>query len=66
MEFEYESSDEVSNNRDVHFWLYSSELEDWDQCRLTCLLEICTCIMTMSTLPNNVSLPYHSNSQCGY
>ena len=29
MEFEYESSDEVSDNRDEDFWLYSSELEDW-------------------------------------
>ena len=27
MEFEYESSDEVSDNRDVDSWLYSSELE---------------------------------------
>ena len=30
MEFEYESSDEVSDNRDVDFWLYSVELEDWE------------------------------------
>ena len=30
MEFEYESSDEVSDNRDVDSWLYSSELEDWE------------------------------------
>ena len=30
MEFEYESSDEVSDNRDVDFWSYSSELEDWE------------------------------------
>ena len=30
MEFEYESADEVTDNRDVDFWLYSSELEDWE------------------------------------